>query len=229
MRKGQARLRRLWGWLEREKGGATQYLALAMAAGFLLLTPIFLNFFSVHITRRVAQTGADAAALAAARAYSDVLRGRNPDKHGAPTVGACYEPESSVRSRAVADYLAFVYRKGRNRGIGYGWASQYARNNNTELAQFFPRMPSPSGKRTNVYGEWIPAVAVFAATRKDSPIMLSRIYGRNSASVPAKASAETYLEGYDYQPQAYPCGKDGVYYLVWITYDWRTRLIKDIR
>ena len=228
MGKGQARLRNPRVRLKGETGGATQYLALAMAAGFLLLMLIFLNFFSVHITRRVAQTGADGAALAAARAYSDVLSGINPHKSGEPTVGVCYEPESSVIARAVADYLGFVYRTGDNGGIGRGWASQYAQNNKTELTQFFPRVLR-SGKGKSVYGYWIPAVGVFAATKRGSPIMLSRMYGRSSADVSANASAETYLERYEYSSLPILCGEDGVLYHVWIEYWWKTRLIKDIR
>lgn len=233
MTKDRGWLPRVWIWLRAEQGGATQYLALAMAAGFLLLLPIFLNFFSLHITRRVSQTGADAAALAAARSYADVLSGTNPDRYGYWFIGGCGQTKRRVAGDAVRSYVrSYVYSKGNNRGIGHGAADQGARSNNTDLTQFSSRVASPSGNGEPAFGVWVPAVATYAATKRASPISMSRIYGRSSADVSATASAETWLDEATDKWLPLRCGPKGerTRWLVKITYEWRkTRLIKDIR
>ena len=59
--------------IQREDGGANIYIILGIAFGFILLTPFFLNFSSLYITRRSSQNGADAAALAAAEYFAELL------------------------------------------------------------------------------------------------------------------------------------------------------------
>jgi hypothetical protein len=53
--------------------GAIMYVVIALSFGLLLFVPVFIDYASLHYTRRAAQKAADAAALAAAIEYADRL------------------------------------------------------------------------------------------------------------------------------------------------------------
>lgn len=207
-----------------EKGGGTLLVAIAIAFGLLFVAPFFLDFLSVHIVRRVAQTGTDAASLAAAKSYADTLS--IPWEE----VGECAEPEASVKTRALIRYLAFVAQSGASDGVGHDAAIQYAGRNNTKLIDYRPTYPSHTGNGLSVDGFWIPAINVFTRVEKPAPLMYRALYGRETISVPARAAADTYLKRYKFTSEREPCfvGKvEKVRFKVEYRFYWRIKLVEE--
>ena len=95
-------LRRL---LNDETGASTITTAIFMMMGLaMVVTTIFTPYILAQGNRRSVQTGADAAALAAAGAYSDKLSVYWPLT--GPAIGFCGEPFESLRQRTLMEYYS---------------------------------------------------------------------------------------------------------------------------
>lgn len=165
-----------------DERGATGILILLVIFIVLFMTPFFLDFASVYYARSTAQTGSDAASLAAAKDYARAL--------SITWHGWCEEPEISV----VGRYLAYVQATAWNQGLGYGSARQYANENQNELTGYHSRA---SSRYRTVAGVPIPYVDIFANTKKPVHLLYQRFYGK-SFETPAKATAEAYMDHHDH-------------------------------
>ena len=213
-------MKKLTAFLRDESGGATQYVAIAIGIGMLLLVPIFVNFMGLYTSRRVAQTGADAAALAAATEYAKRL------SYTRTYSGLyCGESPSQIMRRAGREHRSEALGLGNSRWVGQGWAQSLAASNQTRLTPGFFRSQygSPTGHHTNAFGIPINAIAVFVRVEKTfSPVW------RDHIDVPARANAEAYmLQPTIVRTWTTPCGKDEPpRWHVTIRWEWKTTLIR---
>jgi hypothetical protein len=199
--------------------GANMFVVISLCFAFILVTPFFVDFASLHYSRRVAQTGADAGAHAAAVEYALRLSycGGQGCWGGPVWQGACGEPEQAV----VARYLAQVASMANNVGLGRGYASQYANAHRSRLRQYRNYFPSHSGYTKSVSGIPIPAIATFATVHRPVDVIYDALYGR-SFQAPAKATGEAYLWRYNHW--AVPCGEYVVIH--YFQFYWKVRLIR---
>ncbi|MBM3127611.1 MAG: hypothetical protein FJ009_03145 [Chloroflexi bacterium] len=145
--------------IQGEGGGANIYIIIGLAFGFLLLTPFFLNFSSLYITRRSSQNGADAASLAAAEFFAEILsyspslggkvpfphndyyKGGDLDGNGTLGEGDCRRIDAKQNNEAYLKnlifrqrYLARIYGALiSNQTRGTGTAQFVADQNNTSV------------------------------------------------------------------------------------------------
>lgn len=205
MRDGASSLQDL---LRNERGGMGIIVLVIVFIG-ILLTPIFLDLAMVYHGRRVAQTAADAAALAAAKEYAEELSGR--------WEGVC----GNMPEEAMLDYRQEVVDVAWS-GIGYAWAEDYAIANNTRLVSFssYPFFED----RENVADVPLPRVYVDTEVDKLLKLWLHEVYGRPFSS-PARARAGVRLNDADPRPEV--CWIDGARDTRYVfTFYWTTQLVK---
>jgi hypothetical protein len=226
-------------FLNDEKGGSSLYIALAIGAGLLLLTPILLNISNVHIERRVSQTASDAASLAAVLEYA--MRFSGPGRH--VTSVDCSEPLPSVKQRAGQAYQSEKYQPNLRRDVGESVARQYAskysgtgQNSQAWLSGFdfpiFRQGLSLFGGGAPIY---FPAVALQVETQKSFPPLYGQLFQNRQVDVPAKAMAEAYPTKLEYKSikkdECIYCTPDGCVdvgdkWEIWVEAEWKTRLIQ---
>jgi len=157
----------------------------------LLLTPFILDFAIVQYGRRVAQTGADAASLAAIKEYAMLVSG---GWHG-----YCGEPKEMVLWR----YRYFVIQSAWS-GIGQAWAADYAVYNETQLTEY--RSYPVASRFEYVDDVPMPYIYVDVETQKPLSLFYEELYGQSFSS-PAQARAESYVQQFDHWQT--PCSLDG--------------------
>lgn len=180
--------------LNEEDGLSTYLTGLMLAVGLLALLFIFIPFMSLYTTRRVAQNGADAAALAAVGYYEEKASVFYPEHE--PFSGECNEPLQSVHYRAVREYRQDHYRRmiGRYFQAAQGEAARFAEQNHTQLVlgQYSAQIsgaPSSFKYRHNYTGIVFDPTLVRARTVRNFVLR----QGGNQ-DVPANASALLYLD-----------------------------------
>lgn len=181
--------------LHREEDGLATYMTgLMLVAGILALLFIFVPFMSLYTTRRVAQNGVDAAALAAVGYYEEKVTTKYPER--GRFRGNCNESRRSVHYRAVREYLNDKYR--RNIGVYYNAAqneaARFAEMNHTQLVrgQYSAQIsgsPGPFRYRHSYTGVMFDPTLVRARTVRGFTLR----QGGNQ-DVPANASALLYLD-----------------------------------
>lgn len=200
-------------YLLEDERGANQIVILAVIMGALALVPIFFDFASVHYGRRTAQTGADAASLAAAKEYAIALS--NPPPFAPDWVGFCGEIEPNTIGRYV-NYVEMVAWS----SMGLPPAQSYAAANNSNVVEFQSEL-SPRYKVVNEVS--IPFVKVYVKTNKKINLLLQHQYGEEFQA-PAKANAEVYLDSH--QHWAVPCRLgDETKFINYYRFFWKIKLI----
>jgi hypothetical protein len=204
--------------------GANMFVVISLSFAFILVTPFFVDFASLHYSRRVAQTGADAGAHAAAVEYALQLSYcAGLGCWGGPFwQGTCgFDPPQVP----VANYLSQrVMMMASNEGLGRGVATQYAAMHRSPLIDYRNIYPSHSGYFKTVVGIPIPAIATFDKVRRPVDLIYEDLYGM-SFRAPAKATGEAYLA--DYIHWTVPCGSEGEH-IHYFMFFWKVRLIETI-
>jgi len=202
--------------------GANMFVVISLCFAFILVTPFFVDFASLHYSRRVAQTGADAGAHAAAVEYALRLSYCVGEGcwGGTSWDGFCMEPAQSVVMRYLGQQVAVMAS---SEGLGRGYASQYANAHRSRLGQYRNYFPSHSGYTQNVSGVPIPAIATFARVQRPVDVIYDTLYGR-SFRAPAKATGEAYL--WDYYHWVEPCGEEEILHR--FHFYWKVRLIQTV-
>ena len=181
--------------LRGERGMATVLLALLIMFVFMMMLPFMLNFVNLHISRRVAQTGVDAAALAAAEEYAVVLsRGNRSDGYWeAPSCHCYYTPMKWEVD--MGEYRRWVDdQQRRTKGPAHEVGERLARANGVDNA-------SLSSPRSAIPYTAAGVRSIFVDVEGDRvfPVLMRAVYGRSEETAPAAARAETYSsEGPDY-------------------------------
>ena len=186
-------------WLARlrcrlaEEDGANSLLVLLILSAALFIIPVLVDFSIVHYTRRVAQTGSDAAVMSAAKDYASAL--------SIEWWGTCNEPPISVVGRYWTQHVMPVGWS----QLGMGSAASYAALNRSRLSGYNNYFISASKL---VDGVPIRYIAVEGATEKEVNNLID--YGREF-DAPAQATSVTYLDRYD--RWTVPCGTNGVLFV----------------
>ncbi len=205
------------GALLNREDGASMIVIMLVAVGLFLTVPVFVDYASLHYTRRVTQTGADAASLAAAIEYADHLSIQWPYGDGALGVAAaeiCCFGQLCVYSMdwskicSAAIYELYVMIEGSDDGIGKEEAKDYAERNGTEMKEYAAN-PVPfvlyELPRIHIVANVVPImpVAVLVEVERRAPMIYRTLYGRNDFKVRADARAEAYMNSY--QESVMPC------------------------
>jgi hypothetical protein len=196
------------GALLNREDGASMIIIMIVAVGLFMMVPVFVDYASLHYTRRVTQTGADAAALAAAIDYANDLSIHWPSWSGRgliPKFACCYGPLCPNRSSRVSKICVisfyvglYVLIDGNRDSIGDGSADDYAQRNGTEVADYSASTFSGyEAQRIHfVEGIPVPPVSVKVKAERRAPMIYANLYGRNDFTVHASARAEAYLDRY---------------------------------
>ena len=201
----KSRVLRIWQRL-RDESGANQLVILAVVLGALLFVPVIFDFASVRYARRTAQTGADAAVMAAAKDYAIAL--------SITWSGFCAEPPPSVVGRYLVQHVQPIQWS----PMGRVTASGYAAANRSRLTQY---RNYPNGRFKTVATIPLPYLDVYGATRKDVNTMIE--YGR-AFQTPARATSTVFLERADHW--TVPCtyaGEPNVLHVY--RFHWKIRLV----
>jgi len=179
---GLPRARGKFKLLQEERGAGTILMALLIMFVFMLTLPFLLNFVSLHISRRVAQTGADAAALAAAEEYAKAFsQGNRPDG----CWQACCRCDYSF-SPDMAEYRSWVGDQFRTcEGRARAEARSLADANGVEFRGMCPGQSDNRDNRARVR-----SVLVDVRGDRRFPVLMQAVYGRGEDTAPAVARAE---------------------------------------
>lgn len=217
--------------LQRNELGANQFVVLTICFGLILLTPIFVDFASLHFSRRVSQTAADAAALAAAVEDAQFWN-LSRINHCGPCVVAGTDAQMETLQYIGTVLVPTAY----NTGIGYPYAVDYASKHDARVIEYRSRWPSHTFTKI-YYKEGIPIfpVAIYVKTERPADLIYQGgvpdpegkwLGGYGSLFLtPAKATAEVYL----YQTTmeySVVCGYGMAFHCA--TYQWKVRLIRTI-
>lgn len=217
--------------LHRNELGANQFVVLTICFGLILLTPIFVDFASLNFSRRVSQTGADAAALAAAVEYAQFWN-LSRINHCGPCVLAGTERQMETLQYIGTVLVPTAY----NTGIGYPYAMEYAFKHNAQVIEYRHHWPSHVFTKIK-YQEGIPIfpVAIYAKTERPADLIYQGgvpdpegkwLGGYGSLFLaPAKATAEVYLYKTTME-YSVVCGEEEAFFCR--TYQWKVRLIRTI-
>ncbi len=233
-------------WLKRlvkdERGGGNMVLMLALVLGIIAISPFFVDLAGVQYARRMAQTGADAAALAAAKSLAMILSGGTPrvsdgEWHRSPSAA-----KEAAHRVAAARYLRDVYAGralgGEGRTAALVSAQQYAEANGAVL-QNGASIVSVSESCTDVSGYSICDVLATCVVDREVALFMRDLYGRDFRT-PAHATAEAYLVRYrfndrertrqmcDYMNEDGICTAWRTEYQVWsfLVTVWKIRLVE---
>lgn len=233
-------------WLKRlvkdERGGGNMILMLALVLGIIAISPFFVDLASVQYARRMAQTGTDAAALAAAKSLAMILSGVTPrvsdgEWHRSPS--AAREAAHRVAAgRYFLDIYAGRALGGLGRTAALASAQEYAEANRTVL-QSGADIVHVSKSCTSISGYSICDVLVSCAVDREVALFMRDLYGRDFRT-PAHASAEAYLVRYGFNDREHTrqmcdyMNEDGVCtswrteYQVWsfLVTNWKIRLVE---
>ncbi len=186
--------------LDRGELGANMIISLALVGGFLAIVPFFLDATSVNFSHRVAQTGADSAAHAAAVEYArragsvalDQVVGV-PPLSGTFTV-TCTEDPYGVQSAQA--YLDKVWRPtaygfgGGYRGLGP--ASAYADMHGAKVTSYRQGVePWHGGGQEIVGGVAVFPIRIRVTVDRPTDLMFGGLYGSNLFQS-AGSAAEVY-------------------------------------
>ena len=192
--------------LSREDG-ASMIVVMIVAVGLFLMVPVFVDYASLHYTRRVTQTGADAAALAAAISYANHLSINLPYGDSWPGWIAgqvccfgqlCHWNWRWSRLCSIGAYSAYAIAEGNRDSIGRGAARDYAGRNGTTVTSYAASAPAFYEAPRVHFMSWIPIlpVSVEVEARRRAPMIYGSLYGRNNFYVYAHARAEAYMDRY---------------------------------
>jgi len=201
--KGQDKEQRL------DERGAMVFLVIAITLGLLLFVPIFIDYASLHFARRVAETGADAAALAAAVEFADTLSidtGAHLVVTPATELACCSfgNTDGNCELGIYDGYVAGVVLADAWPGdTGEDLAQEYAQANGTELEDYTRGIP-PIGVWYAIprfkfaipdASQWIPVppVGVEAKTQRNAPMIYKALYGGGDFKAPGQALAEAFV------------------------------------
>jgi hypothetical protein len=175
-----------WGLLCSEQGGATLPMMLVLTLLLIVFSLILANYAVLHATRRVAQTGADAAALAAASRLADRLT-RSDFRIQTP----CCRSNPCPQSDTLNAYLEHVRSQVRDRAATAGEARFYLQANGTELRRDVGILgPIPDGREPVRWG--FDTYRITVASETASPLALAGLYGSDAQSVHGLAAAIVY-------------------------------------
>ena len=131
-------------------------------------------------------------------------------------------------AEVVAAYLyEWVIPLANDWGIGRASAASYARRHQSDLEDYLPSYPSHTGYSRPVHGVSIPALEIYAETRRPVPLIYQSAYG-GARKAPAHATAEVYLDPQRwYSERTLICGEDEKepVYLYLFRFYWVVRLI----
>jgi hypothetical protein len=186
-------LRRIVHILRDEHGGINMYMTMSL---ILIATsiPFFWDVASVHYTRRLAGTGADAAALAAAQEFIRPLQ--HVSGFNGPFLGSCSKHE--FKPELVL--LRYLTHPNFNvpADVGQALALMYATNNRNDLTSF--RAWIDFDGAPELFGIPIPMIKVAVGTERPVHTAYGPIY-RRSFSVPNEAQAAAYLSFFKVTPR----------------------------
>jgi hypothetical protein len=210
-----------------DERGANMFVTLAIMFGLLLLVPVFVDFASLHFSHRISQTGADTAAHAAAVEYA--LQDKELYSVEWPFPSDWDRFCGATPEEVVMAYLyEWVIPLANDWGIGRGPASTYARRHQSDLEEYWQRYPSHTGYSRSVHGVSIPALEIYAKTRRPVPLIYQSAYG-GARQAPAYATAEAYLHPQNwYTERTLECGEEEgkPIYLYLFRFYWVVRLIE---
>ncbi|MCG8352408.1 MAG: pilus assembly protein TadG-related protein [Chloroflexales bacterium] len=186
-------LRRIAHIVQDEHGGINMYMTLSL---ILVITsiPFFWDVASVHYTRRMAGTGADAAALAAAQEFIRPLQ--HVFGFNGPFLGSCsrreFKPELVL--------LRYITHPNFNAPaeVSQALALSYATNNRNDLTSF--RAWIDLDGAPELFGIPIPMIKVAVGTERPVHTAYGPVY-RRSFHVPNEAQAAAYLNFFTVTPR----------------------------
>jgi hypothetical protein len=226
-------------------------IIMIVAVGLFMMVPVFVDYASLHYTRRVTQTGADAAALAAAIEYADHFSIDWP--YGDSWLGVvaaelcCFGQLcmwnwdwSQMCSSLI--YVLYVYLDGNDDSIGDGEADDYADKNGTRIKEYAAavppftlyELPRIHFMKAMIYIP-VPPVSVEVETERRAQMIYGNLYGRNDFWVHAHARAEAYMEKYETRapmPCLIICCSCNPYGCICISqtpswhFEWKVRLVE---
>jgi hypothetical protein len=205
-------------WHDGEQGANT-FVVIAVCFSLILLTPIFVDYANLHFTRRVAQTGADSAALAAAIEYAKI-QVLSVDRH----CGPCVSPGRERRAE-TEEYIRDILRpRATNPSIGQPFASAYALRHRTRLLHYSNHWPFYNTNKV-YYKEGIPIypLAIYVKGERPTDMAYQTWYG-GPFEAPARATSEVYLKRVPWT-ETHFCGTEEdpkFYHCAW--YRWQVRL-----
>jgi len=209
-------MKRALRFINREEG-VSMVVIMLIAVALLLTVPVFVDYASLHYTRRVTQTGADAAALAAAVSYAEELSGHWPAYDtlmGWMARMLCCRTVCMPTLNKTCVTLYYVLHTllfGNLDNIGEEDAEDYAEKNGTEMEEYdtapFPFMgyslPRIYVQRTDhlpyCYYLYVPVppIGVEVTVSRKAPMIYGQLYGQDEFVVKASAIAEAYLDKAD--------------------------------
>ena len=182
-----------------ERGGIGIVLLFVIFAA-LLLVPFFIDFSSVEYSRRVAQTGGDAGAMAGARVLADnlALARERPAWWTRWTEPSAWytDPEAAKldrRREAVRLYRDEYYLRALRSAEPEKFAFQYATANIPRLRDWDFQM-TRSGRVTRVEGYDFWDIRLRVACERPVELYGRNVYGKD-LQAPATATSEVYLRG----------------------------------
>lgn len=202
--------------LNREEGGSTTFVIMAMGAGLFLLMPFFLNIASEYITRRTAQTAADAAALAAAQTYAEALtfnqlarnlsaphnddyRGTDIDGHGGMSTRDCTPDKGKAINNITRAYIDNILNQAPSRvgpNAQSNASNMAADNGGSTIAPGKYEMATCQTKRCQKGSFWGAQYGrIFSVIGQKTYVPALAAYlnpSERNMQIPAKASAELY-------------------------------------
>ena len=213
-----------WRQLLRDERGANTFVVLSLCFILIMLTPIFVDFANLHFTRRVTQTGIDAAALAAAIEYTQVWYLSQE-----PHCGSC-TPPGGERIMETEEYIEHILRPmATNESIGRPFAEQYAAKHRVRMLRYVNTWPYHDRNKV-YYKEGIPIYPLAIYVKGDRPTDMSYqdFYGGPFRTT-AQATAQAYLKRVPWAETYYDCpGSTPENPLVYhcAKYQWQVRLIR---
>lgn len=179
-----------------ERGGANIYMLLAAFLP-LSLVPFMWDIASIHYTRSMANTSADAAALAAAQGYAEMLQ-RTLDKNGI-FLGDCVVHEFSPQQVL----LRYLLEPGFSVPIDVGenQALALVQANGAELTSFDAGLDFDGAR--SLFGIPIPSIDIGLSTKRLANTAYGSLYQR-PFDVASEAHTVVYLGSFNVWPR--PCG-----------------------
>jgi len=169
----------------RNEQGANQFVVLSACFILIWLTPIFVDFANLHFARRVSQSAADAAALAAATEYAKTQY-LSVYEHW----GDCVS--SGAERNEVEKYLRDRVHRYLYSSIGYGPASSFASDQRAKILTYHPYPSHDDSKNYYKAGVLIQPIAIYVKVDRPTDLIYQNWYGGHPRT-PAEATGEVYV------------------------------------
>ena len=184
-----------WCWLlPNEQGGGNLTFMFGISLALLALTPFLLDIANTYHARVVGQTGADAAALAAARELADALGRDGPSATDGVWHESEHEAEERAKDAAEASYIGAIYNQvvgNAGEAAARSWAQELAQRNGGRLTGP-ARLVSRAANGTVIRRYFVNDVQVDTRVEREVTLIMQDLYG-DKRDAPAEATAVVYL------------------------------------